>query len=165
MSLWLQNVLSLESNLYAIMSGLEIRRQKLSFVVKFLRRPHSCKTSNFKSFVGPERLRNEQILKKDTNFHVNKWKTIEDFHCHTIIKTIQPIKSRIKDVKEDEHSNSLAKIQVCAIFRTGDIRRNVFLKFLRLCMETPCLCPSEGHKYGGRKLTKTDLIEFAIKSL
>ena len=21
-------------------------------------------------------------------------------------------------------------------------------------METPCLCPSEGHKYGGRKLTK-----------
>ena len=46
-----------------------------------------------------------------------------------------------------------------------EIRRNVLLIFVRLCMETPCLCPSEGHKYGGRKLTKTDVIEFAIKSL
>ena len=91
--------------------------------------------------------------------------SIEGFHCHTIIKTIQQIKSRIKEVKEDEHSNSLAKIQVCAIFRAGDIRRNVLLKFIRLCMETPRWCPSEGHKYGGRKLTKTDVIEFAIKSL
>ena len=69
------------------------------------------------------------------------------------------IKSRIKEEKEDEYSNSVAKIQVCAMFRAGDIRRNVLLKFIRLCMETPCLCPSEGHKYGGRKLTKT------IKSL
>ena len=46
-------------------------------------------------------------------------------HCHTIIKTIQQTKSRIKEVKGDQHSNSLAKIQVCAIFRAGDIRRNV----------------------------------------
>ena len=23
-------------------------------------------------------------------------------------------------------------------------------------MEMPCLCPSEGHKYGGQKLTKTN---------
>ena len=65
------------------------------------------------------------------------WVPIEGFHCHTIIKTIQQIKSRIKEVKEDEHSNSLAKIQVCAIFRAGDIRRNVLLKFIRLCMDTP----------------------------
>ena len=84
--------------------------------------------------------------------------SIAGFHCHSIIKTIQHIKSRIKEVKEDEHSNSLAKIRVCAIFRAGDIRRNVLLEFIRLCMETPCLCPSEGHKYGGRKLTKTYVI-------
>ena len=90
---------------------------------------------------------------------------IAGFHCHTIIKTIQQIKSRVKEIKGDEHSNSLAKIQVCAIFRAGDIRRNVLLKFIRLRTETPRLCPSEGHKYGGRKLTKTDVIEFAIKSL
>ena len=42
------------------------------------------------------------------------------------------MKSRIKEVKEDEHSNSLAKIQVCAIFRAGDIRRNVLLKFIKV---------------------------------
>ena len=40
-------------------------------------------------------------------------------------------------VKEDENSNSLAKVQVCAMFPAGDIRRNVLLKFIGLCMETP----------------------------
>ena len=105
------------------------------------------------------------FLVQKSSFKMTALQCIEGFHCHTIIKTIQLIKSRIKEVKEDEHSNSLAKIQVCAIFRAGDIQRNVLLKFIRLCMETPCLCPSEGHKYGGRKLTKTDVIEFAIKSL
>ena len=88
---------------------------------------------------------------------------IGGFHCHTVTKTIQQIKSRIKEIKEDENSNSLAKIQVCAMFRAGDIRRNVLLKFIRLCMETPCLYPSKGHKYGGRKLTKTYVIEFCYK--
>ena len=32
-------------------------------------------------------------------------------------------------------------------------------------MEMPCLCPSEGYNYGGWKLTKTYVIEFAIKSM
>ena len=27
-------------------------------------------------------------------------------------------------------------------------------------METPCLCPSEGHKYGGRIVTETSVTEF-----
>ena len=82
---------------------------------------------------------------------------IAGFHCH-IIKTIQQIKSTIKEIKEDEYSNSLAKIQVCVMFHAGDIRRNVLLKFIR-----PCLCPSEGHKYGSRKLPKTYVIEFCYK--
>ena len=82
-----------------------------------------------------------------------------DPHNNTIIKTVQQIKSRIKEVKEDEYSNSVAKIQVCAMFCAGDIRRNVLLKFIRPCMETPCLCLSDGHKHGGRKLTKTFVIE------
>ena len=51
------------------------------------------------------------------------------------------------------------------MFRAGDIRANVLLKFIRLCVEMPHLCPSEGHKYGDRKLTKTYVIEFAVKSL
>ena len=53
-----------------------------------------------------------------------------------------------KQIKEDEYSNSLATILVCGMFRVGDTRRNVLIKFIRLCMETPCVCPSEGHKYG-----------------
>ena len=89
---------------------------------------------------------------------------IAGFHCHTTIETSQQTKSRIKEEKENEYSNSVAKIQVCAMFRAGDVRRNVLLKFIRLRVETPCLCPSEGHKYGGRKLTKTYVIEFSIKS-
>ena len=40
-----------------------------------------------------------------------------------------------------------------------------YSKFIGLCMETPCLCPSEGRKYDGRKLTKTYVIEFDITSL
>ena len=32
--------------------------------------------------------------------------------------------------------------------------------FIELCMETPCLCPSEGHKCGGRKVTETSVTEF-----
>ena len=111
----------------------------------------------------------DTIFENDLLTSFNKLPVVEPniagFHCHTIIKTIQQIKARIKEVKEDEHSNSLAKIQVCAIFPAGDIRRNVLLKFIRICLETPCLYPSEGHKYGGRKLTKTHVIEFAIKSL
>ena len=86
--------------------------------------------------------------------------SIAGFHCHTIIKTIKQMKSRIKEIKKDEYSNRLTKVQVCAMFHAGDIRRNVLLKFIRLCMETPHLCPSLGHKYGGRKLTKTYVIEF-----
>ena len=68
---------------------------------------------------------------------------VAGFHCLTIIKTIQQIKSRIKEVKDDECSNSLAKIQVCAVLRAGDIRRNVLFKCMWLCMETSCSCPSE----------------------
>ena len=75
--------------------------------------------------------------------------------------TVTPLfhQSRIEEMKKDEYSNSLAKIQVCATFRAGDIRRNVLLKFIRRCM----LCPTEGHKYGGRKLPKANVIEFCYK--
>ena len=49
------------------------------------------------------------------------------------------------------------------MFRAGDIRRNVLLKFMRLRVETPRLCPCEGQKYVDRKLTKKYVIEFAVK--
>ena len=44
-----------------------------------------------------------------------------------------------------------------------DTRENVLSKFIKLCTETPCWCPFEGHKYGGRKATETSAFEFSYK--
>ena len=44
-----------------------------------------------------------------------------------------------------------------------DTRENVLSKFIKLCTETPCWCPSEGDKYGGRKATETSAFEFSYK--
>ena len=64
-------------------------------------------------------------------------------------------------MKEDKYSKSHAKNQVDAIVRVRDIRKNVLPKFIKLCMETPCLCPFQGHKYGRRKPTETSVFEFS----
>ena len=64
----------------------------------------------------------------------------------------------MKEIKEDEYSNSLTTILVCAMLNLcGRYSKKCFnqIKIIRLCMEAPCLCPSEGHEYGNRKLTKT----------
>ena len=46
---------------------------------------------------------------------------------------------------------------VCAILHMRDIRKNVLPKFIiRFCMETLCLCPFEGHKYG-RRMTNRNI--------
>ena len=42
-----------------------------------------------------------------------------------------------------------------------DIWKNVLPKFMNLCMETPCLSPFQGHKYGLRKPTETPVFEFS----
>ena len=36
---------------------------------------------------------------------------------------------------------TLAKIQVTAVFLMEDMRRNVFPKFIEICMEMQCWCP------------------------
>ena len=77
------------------------------------------------------------------------------------MQTIQYRRSRIREMKEDKYTKSLAKNQVCAIFHMLDIRKNVLPKFIKLCMETPCLCPFQGHKYGRRKPTETSVFEFS----
>ena len=64
-------------------------------------------------------------------------------------------------MKEDKYLKSLSKDQVCAIVHMRDIRKNVFPKFIKLRMETPCLCPFQGHKYGRRKPTETSVFEFS----
>ena len=61
---------------------------------------------------------------------------------------------------DDCNINNLAKNQVSAVFHSRVIRRSVLPKFRELCTESPCLCPSEGHKHGGRDVTKTSVVEF-----
>ena len=64
-------------------------------------------------------------------------------------------------MKENKYSKSLAKKQVCAIVHMRDIRKNVLPKFIKLCMETSCLCPFQEHKYGRQKTTETSVFEFS----
>ena len=66
---------------------------------------------------------------------------------------------------DDCNINNLAKNQASAVFHSRAIRRSVSPKLREVCMETPCLCPSEGHKYGGRKPTETSVTEFCYKNV
>ena len=60
------------------------------------------------------------------------------------------------------HQRSLeVSLEVYAIVHMRDIRKNVLPKFIKLYMETPCLCPSQGHKYGRRKPTERSVFEFS----
>ena len=69
--------------------------------------------------------------------------------------------SRIWEMKEYKYTKRLVKTQVCAIFQMRDIRKNDLPKFIKLCLETPCWNPSEGHQYGRRIPTDTSLFEFS----
>ena len=48
------------------------------------------------------------------------------------MQTIQYRRSRIREMKEDKYTKSLAKNQVCAIFQRRDIRKNGLPKFIKL---------------------------------
>ena len=61
---------------------------------------------------------------------------------------------------DDCNINKLAKNQVTAVFHSRAIRRSVLPKFRELFMESPCFCPSEGHKHGGCDVKKTSVVEF-----
>ena len=43
---------------------------------------------------------------------------------------------------DDCNINNLAKNQVSAVFNSRAIRKSVSSKFIEICMETPCWCPS-----------------------
>ena len=59
---------------------------------------------------------------------------------------------------DDCNINNPAENQVSAVFHSDAIRRSVSPKFIGRWIETPCL--SEGHKHGGRDVTKTSVAEF-----
>ena len=46
-----------------------------------------------------------------------------------------------------------------------DMRRNVLPKFIEICMEPPCWCPSGWVPTWGRKLIETTVTEFCYKSV
>ena len=48
------------------------------------------------------------------------------------------MKAKIWEKKEGKKAKSLVKIQVTAIFLKQDMRKIVLLKFIEICMETPC---------------------------
>ena len=86
--------------------------------------------------------------------------TVFSFFTHVRKKKPRP-KSRIWEVKEDKYTKSLAKNQIYGIVHVREIRKNVLPKFIKVCKETPCLCPFQGHKYGRRgKPTETFVFEF-----
>ena len=66
-------------------------------------------------------------------------------------------------MKEDKYTKRLCKNEVCVIFHMRDIQGNVLFRITKLCMETPCLCPFQGHKYGPRKPIETSVFEFFYK--
>ena len=61
---------------------------------------------------------------------------------------------------DDCYIKNLAKNQVSAAFHSRAFGRSVSTKFIERCMETPYLCPFEGHKHGARNVTKTSVVEF-----
>ena len=73
-----------------------------------------------------------------------KWKSRDiSLYCYlfTLIESIGGFQ-----IRQICKSQGLAKNQVCAIFHMRHIWKNPLPKFIKLCMETPCLCPFEGHK-------------------
>ena len=72
----------------------------------------------------------------------------------------QYIKSRMWDMMDQRYVNNLARFRSVRSFIL--ITRKVF--HLDFCIETPCCCPSEGHQHGGRKVTETISLNFAVET-
>ena len=64
-------------------------------------------------------------------------------------------------MKDDKYTKRLAKNRVCAVFQMRHIRKNDLPKFTKLCMETPCWSPFQGHQYGCGMPTETSVFEFS----
>jgi len=58
--------------------------------------------------------------------------------------------------------NNFAKNQVSVVLHLLAVDRSVSPKFIELCMEMLCLCPSEGHKHGSCDVTKTSVVSVLL---
>ena len=79
------------------------------------------------------------------------WKPTETsvtkFCCKSVnlsLEELKNIKIILFPIQEpvDCNINNLAKNQVSAVFNSRAIRKSVSSKFIEICMETPCWCPS-----------------------
>ena len=69
------------------------------------------------------------------------------FCCKSVnlsLEELKNIKIILFPIQEpvDCNINNLAKNQVSAVFNSRAIRKSVSAKFIEICMETPCWCPS-----------------------
>ena len=94
--------------------------------------------------------------------HLGVARTILCFHCHAI-KDKNANHSVQKVQNKDKDTNSVAKIQVCATFHMQHIHKNVLTIVLKFCMEAPCWCLFEGHKYSHCKPTVKSVFGFSYK--
>jgi len=63
---------------------------------------------------------------------------------------------------DDCNMNNLAKNQVSAVFNSRAICRSVSPKFIEICMETPCWCPS-GWAPTWRQQTNRNICHWVLK--
>ena len=69
-----------------------------------------------------------------------------------------------RDKKKDEYSNSLAKVQVCAMFRAGDVRRS-FTQIYMALYEDAMFVSLSGAQIWRPEANKNMSAIFVIKSL
>ena len=165
-SKWLSHNLSVNWDHHQLSRG-HVNRQWLILLRSTLRFVWRIKIQKNLFYLGPSK----QIwpfarLKFYFNFSLKTCDQVflfSVFTSHVIkikIVTIQLKKSRVWDTIDDWYINKLAKNQLPAVFHLRVICRSVSPEFIELCMETACLCPSEGHKHGGRNVTETSVTEF-----
>ena len=109
-------------------------------------------------------LNNEKLCLCQKAWRINNSRFSPVMWSKLKIVTVQWIKSRIWDTIDNWYINNITKNQVFAVFHSRVICKSVSPKFRELCMETPCLWPSEGHKYGGRKVAETSVSEFCYRN-
>ena len=77
------------------------------------------------------------------------------------IKTVQQIKSRIREMKEGTYTKTLAKIQLTGVSRIRDILRNFYPNSWRRHAGAHL----DELQHGGRKPRETSVTEFCYKSV
>ena len=81
-----------------------------------------------------------------SDFDLFRWRVqLSDGVCRLRARVqLKSLSSLLKNLRKEKgrYEKTLAKIQATATFLKKDMRRNVFPKFIEICMGTPCWCTS-----------------------